>query len=107
MATAEDLRAAALALAGTVEVPHVDRRAFRVARIYATLAADGRTANLLFTPEDQALKCLVAPEAFAPVPGGWGRMGWTTATLAALTRVELESALETARRGALPTRRKR
>ena len=26
---------------------------------------------------------------FAPVPGGWGRMGWTTATLASLSRDEL------------------
>ena len=46
MASADDLRQIALSLAGTCEAAHFDRRAFKVARIYATLAADGRTANL-------------------------------------------------------------
>jgi hypothetical protein len=41
MAKAADLRRIALALAGTVEAPHFDRAAFKVARIYVTLAADG------------------------------------------------------------------
>ena len=45
MATANDLRRMALKLEGTTEAPHFDRAAFKVARIYVTLAADGRTAN--------------------------------------------------------------
>ena len=72
MATARDLRRIALSLEGTTEAPHFDRTAFKVRRIYATLAADGRTANLMFTPDEQALKCTVAPEAFSPVPNAWG-----------------------------------
>jgi hypothetical protein len=39
---------------------------------------------------------MMAPEAFAPVPNAWGKQGWTTATLSALTSAELKSALETA-----------
>ena len=39
---------------------------------------------------------MMAPEAFAAIPNGWGRQGWTTATLSKLTVVELKSALETA-----------
>ena len=101
------LRRLALALEGTEEVPHMDRTAYRVARIYATVPPDGCTANLLFTAPDQALKCLTAPEAFAPVPGGWGRMGYTTATLAALEEAELAAALEMAWRNALPRPRKK
>ena len=73
MATANDLRRLALALEGTTEAPHFDRAAFKVARIYVTLAADERTANFKFTPDEQEFKCMLAPEAFAPVPGGWGR----------------------------------
>jgi hypothetical protein len=46
MATAKDLRRIALSLEGTSEAPHFDRMAFKVARIYATLKADGKTANL-------------------------------------------------------------
>ena len=106
-ADAATLRRLALALEGTVEAPHLDRRAFRVARIYATLAADGLTANLKFAPDEQALKCAVAADAFAPVPGGWGRMGFTTVRLAALDERELAAALEMAWRHALPRPRKR
>ena len=96
MAKAADLRRIALALTGTVEAPHFDRTAFKVARIYVTLAAEGRSANFKFTPDEQELKCMLAPEAFAPVPGGWGRQGWTTATLAALSVAELKDALQRA-----------
>jgi hypothetical protein len=104
MATGKDLRRIALALIGTTEVPHFDRAAFRVARIYVTLAADGRTANFKFTPDEQDFKCMMAPEAFAAVPGGWGRQGWTTATLSALSAAELKAALEMAWRQATPKR---
>jgi hypothetical protein len=102
MATARDLRRIALSLDGTVEAPHFDRTAFKVRRIYATLAADGRTANLMFTPDEQALKCTVAPEAFSPVPNAWGLRGATTAKLAALTFEELRDALALAWQHALP-----
>lgn len=105
MATGEDLRRAALALGGTTEAPHFDRAAFRAARIFVTLAADGLTANFRFSPEDQEFKCMLAPEAFAPVPNAWGRQGWTTARLAELSAMELESALETAWKHALPRKR--
>jgi hypothetical protein len=107
MAKAADLRRIARALPGTLEAPHFDRTAFKVERIYATLAADGRTANFKFSPDEQELKCMVAPEAFAPVPGGWGSQGWTTGTLEALTAAELKDALETAWRHAVVKRRSR
>jgi hypothetical protein len=105
MSTKADLRRIALSLEGTTEAPHFDRIAFRVARIYATLAPDGRTANLKFTPDEQELKCLVAAEAFAPIPNAWGRQGWTTATLSKLTVSELRNALEIAWRHALPAKK--
>src|SRR5262245_53548273 len=96
MATAQDLRRAALQREGTVEQPHFDRAAFKVARIYVTLAPDGRTANFKFAPDEQELKCLVAPDAFAPIANAWGRQGWTTARLSKLSREELADALRLA-----------
>jgi len=102
MATAADLRRIALSLTGTTEAPHFDRSAFKVARIYATLAADRLTANLKFSPDEQEFKCMLAPDAFAPVANAWGRQGWTTVTLAALKAAELRDALETAWRHATP-----
>ncbi len=96
MARARDLRCIALALAGTSEAPHFDRTAFKVRRIYATLAADGKTANLKLTPDEQEFKCMLAPEVFAPVPNAWGKQGWTTLTLAKATAADLKAALEMA-----------
>jgi hypothetical protein len=93
VATAKDFRRIALSLDGTSAAPHFDRTAFRVRRIYATLAGDGKTANLMFTPEEQALKCLVAPDAFSALPNAWGARGATCADLAALTIPELRAAL--------------
>lgn len=104
---ATDLRRIALSLDGTIEAPHVDRGAFKVKRIYVTLAADGRSANFKFTPEEQEVKCMLAPHAFQPVAGGWGRQGWTTATLSELHLAELRQALEIAWRHAAPPPRKR
>jgi hypothetical protein len=96
MASGKDLRRMALALEGTTEAPHFDRAAFKVARIYVTLAADGRSANFMFTPDEQEFKCMLAPEAFAPVPNAWGKQGWTTAILSKLSAGELKAALEMA-----------
>jgi hypothetical protein len=96
MATGKDLRRMALALDGTTEAPHFDRAAFKVARIYVTLAADGKTANFNFTPDEQEFKCLLAPKAFAPIPNAWGKQGWTTVKLSELSAAELKSALEMA-----------
>jgi hypothetical protein len=96
MAKSRDLRRIALSLGGTTEAPHFDRAAFKVARIYVTLAPDGRTANFKFTPDEQEFKCMMAPEAFAPVPNAWGKQGWTTAHLSKLNVAELKNALEMA-----------
>ena len=106
MATADDLRRLALSLEGTVEAPHFDRAAFKVARIYATLPPDGLTANFRFSPDEQEFKCMLAPTAFAPVPNAWGKQGWTTARLSELSPDDLKAALETAWRHALPKRRR-
>jgi hypothetical protein len=107
LASAAEFRRIALSLEGTSEAPHFDRAAFRVRRIYATLAADGATANLMFTPDEQALKCLTAPEIFTPVPGGWGKNGATTATLTAASLADLTAALTMAHAHALPRSRPR
>ena len=107
MATGDDLRRLALALPGVQEHPHFDRAAFKVARIFVTLGPGGRGANFRFTPDEQELKCTVAPDAFAPLANAWGRQGWTEATLANLTEPELDAALRMAWAHAQPTRRKR
>ncbi|CFX02029.1 conserved protein of unknown function [Candidatus Filomicrobium marinum] len=107
MAKAEDVHRIALALEGTTASPHFDRTAFKVFRNYATLAADGLTINLKFTPDEQELTCLVHHEAFSPVPNAWGQQGWTTANLARLSEAELSEALQKAWRHAVTKKPRR
>jgi YjbR len=107
MATGKDLRRLALSLAGTAEVPHFDRAAFKAVRIYVTMDSDGRTANFKFTPDEQEFKCMMAPEAFSAVPNAWGRQGWTSANLSKLSVAELRQALETAHAHAVTKKSRR
>ena len=93
MAVAADLRRLAMALPSTTEAPHFDRAAFKVDRIFVTLAADGLTANLALTPDEQEFKCQLAPDIFQPVNNAWGQKGWTTMTLANASEADLEAAL--------------
>jgi hypothetical protein len=93
MATAADVRKLALSLEGTTEHPHFDRAAFKVKRIYATLAGDGKALNLNLTPEEQEFKTMLAPEVFTPIPNKWGASGWTTVNLKAISKAELKAAL--------------
>jgi len=96
MATDKDFERIALSLPGTEARPHVDRTAYRVRRIFATLAPDGLSANLMYGPSDQKRFCEAKPEAFAPLPNKWGEKGATTVMLAAVTVDELRDALERA-----------
>jgi hypothetical protein len=96
MATADDFRRMALAHAGVSQAPHFDRVAFRARIIFASLAPDGKTANLLLRPDQQALKCEVAPEIFSPVANKWGQQGWTTMMLAKATAADVKDALRLA-----------
>jgi hypothetical protein len=107
MSEAADLVRLAMALPGVVDYPHFDRRAFKARVTFVTLASDGLGANFKFSLDEQALKCAVAPDAFAPIPNSWGRRGRTCATLAALSELELAAALETAWRHAAPRPKKR
>jgi hypothetical protein len=108
MADAADFRRIALSLPGVAEYSHFDRRAFKARVTFATLAPDESSANIKFAPDEQALKCAVAPDVFAALDNAWGRQGWTRATLAALSEPELKAALEMAwRHGAAKAKRKR
>ncbi len=102
MADADDLIRLALEFPGAAQYPHFDRLAFKARVTFATLAPDRLTANLKLAPDEQALKCEVAPDAFSPVPNAWGAQGWTVARLAPLSEAELRAALALAYAHAAP-----
>lgn len=102
MVTAPRFRDLCLSLDDTSEAPHFDRAAFRTPkRIYATLAADDKSANVRLAPPHQEMLCAATPGAFSPVKGTWGAQGWTTVTLAAVDEDTLLDALQAAHQLAL------
>lgn len=94
--TGAEFRALALSLPGTTEAPHFDRAAFKVRRIYASLAADEGSANLNLSPEEQAHYAALLPHAIRPVANAWGARGWTEVALDRLDTAALEGPLRAA-----------
>jgi len=95
----------ALALPGASEAPHFHRTALRTTRkTFATLDPSAGDINLMFNPELRDFYCEQEPHAFAPVPGGWGRMGATRCDLAAVDEATLVLALQAAHQLAQPRR---
>lgn len=107
MVSSQSFARIALALPGATSAPHFDRTAFKVKRTFATLAADGRSANLKLTPDEQEFKCQLAPEVFEAIDNGWGRQGWTTMWLTKATEDDVVAALEMAHVHAVGAARKK
>ena len=105
MVDVETVRELALSLPGAEEHAHWGRPSFRVRdRIFATLWPEEQRVVLKLSPDDQAALIALHPEAFSPVPGGWGARGATNVRLPEIEREDLMDALETAWRGVAPKR---
>ncbi len=103
--TPAEARAACLALPEATEGMHCGRADLRVrGRIFASLDPAGAFLVLKFRPEQQALRCERWPGAFLPVPGGWGRQGWTRLVLAAAEDGLVRDAAAAAWRNVAPKR---
>jgi len=95
--TAKRARTLALSLEGARAYPHFDRIAFRTERrTFATLALDGADLNFMCDVAEQQRLCELAPQAIAPVPGGWGRMGWTRIDLTKIDAATFTTVLKAA-----------
>jgi hypothetical protein len=91
----------ALGLENASSYPHFDRIAFRTPRrTFATLALSGVDMNFKLDLAQQAQFCKLAPDAMAPVAGGWGRMGFTRCELKKIDAATFLKALQTAHAGA-------
>lgn len=88
-------RKTALALADATESAHHGKTDFRVGkRIFASLGhPDENWGTLKLTVEQQAMLVDAEPEIFRPVPGGWGKQGYTNIRLAKADATTLKSAL--------------
>jgi hypothetical protein len=88
-------RRIALALSDAVESAHQGKADFRVGkRIFATLGhPDENWGTLKLTAEQQSILIDAEPGIFRPVPGGWGKRGYTNVLLAKADAATLRSAL--------------
>jgi hypothetical protein len=88
-------RQAALALSGAIESAHHGKADFRVGkRIFATLGhPDENWGTVKLTAEQQQVLVEAEPAIFRPVPGGWGKQGYTNVLLAKADAATLKSAL--------------
>ncbi len=95
--TNEEFREVALAFDGAEERPHFDRQAFKIAgkRIFATLHAPSRSANIKLPANEQSVFCQFG-NAIYPVDNKWGQQGWTTFELKSVPSDVVMNALEIA-----------
>jgi len=73
----EAFRKLALTLPGAEEKSHFGKADFRVRdKIFAGFNDKGR-AYVKLLPEQQAMLVAAEPLMVSPIPGGWGKKGWT------------------------------
>jgi hypothetical protein len=93
----------ALSLPEAAESSHFDTPDFRVAgKIFATAGRIDGKAVLKLTVDQQQMLCEAEPKMFEPIPGGWGRKGWTNLILAKTDAKTAKSALWMAWRNTAP-----
>jgi len=92
----EAFQAMALSFPHTEEVPHFERRGFKIIgrRMFATYLKTDNTANIFLTPAEQKVFCKIDKTNIYPVPNKWGEKGATTFELNRVARgVVLEALL--------------
>src|SRR5438045_3899142 len=106
MVSAEDFRRIALSFPGAEERAHMGHPDFRVGgKIFATLGAPNRDWGMAaLMPEQQEDFIHLAPAAFEPAAGAWGRGGSTLIRLDAVPLDMLETVLAAAWRKRAPAK---
>jgi hypothetical protein len=108
MASHDDFRRLALSFPGAEEKSHMGHPDFRVGgKVFATLGhPDAGAGMVALMAEQQEDFMTLAPEAFRPANGAWGRQGSTLVRLDAVAEDLLEAALEAAWRRRAPAPRR-
>ena len=93
MITARRFRTLCLSYPDAVELPHFDRASFRAnKKIFATLAADEKSAMLKLDLDTHEALLKADPESFFSF-GGWSRNGATGVQLAKVDKALFEELL--------------
>jgi|SRR5215204_2513316 len=97
MVSIKTFRDLALSFEGTEELPHFEKTSFRIRnKIFATLSAKEAKAVLKLSLIDQSVFCAFDRTVIYPVPGGWGKKGYTCFELKKIRKQMLFDALHSA-----------
>lgn len=76
------------------ELPHFEKTSFRVnKKIFATLDITAQKTALKFTEIEQSVFCAFDKNIIYPVPGAWGKKGYTYVELKKVRKDMLKDAL--------------
>lgn len=85
----------ALALPEAVQQPHFEKLSFRVKKkIFATLDTVNQRVVLKLSEIDQSVFCKFDNTIIYPVPGAWGKQGWTIIELKKVRKSMFKDALQ-------------
>jgi predicted DNA-binding protein (MmcQ/YjbR family) len=97
MVSANEVTAWALALPEAVQQPHFEKASFRVKKkIFATLDSAHQKTVLKLSEIDQSVFCKYDNRTIYPVPGAWGKQGWTIIELKKVRKSMFKDALQLA-----------
>jgi predicted DNA-binding protein (MmcQ/YjbR family) len=97
MVTSKEVQTLALSFEEATEQPHFEKQSFRVKKkIFATLDTKLNRAVLKLSPVDQSVFTDYNSKIIYPVPGAWGKQGWTIVELKKIRKDIFKDALTTA-----------
>jgi hypothetical protein len=100
--SSEKFRQLALSLSGAEEKSHFGKPDFRVRdKIFAGFNDQG-SAYVKLLPEQQDMLVSAEPDLIRPIPGGWGKKGWSTVDQNAADEALIKSLLLTAWKNVAP-----
>jgi predicted DNA-binding protein (MmcQ/YjbR family) len=87
----------ALSFPEATEQPHFDKRSFRIKKkIFATLHEKEKRVVIKLSAIDQSVFCAFDNSIIYPVPGAWGKQGWTMIELKKIKAPMLKDAISVA-----------
>ena len=105
MVSFDEARKIALGFPEAEEKKHFEKPDFRVRnKIFAVLHLDKKCMVVKLTVIDQSVFCAFDDTVIYPVPGGWGRQGWTMINLKKVKKAMLLDAVTTAWKTVAPAK---
>lgn len=96
MVSIKSFKDVALGFDNVSEQPHFEKQSYRVnKKIFSTLDEKKKIVVVKLSEIDQSVFCAFDKHIVYPVPGAWGRRGWTMIELDKIPKQMLIDALKT------------